>query len=75
MDIVGLQNSGSDTLSVNDLSKIYWIDQESVKAKSMNGVCRIVAGRHDSGRNFDMTPELGMASRNLVVTLMFKASE
>jgi len=51
-----LQNSGSDALSVNDLSKIYWIDQESVKAKSMNGVCRIVAGRHDSGHNFDMTP-------------------
>jgi len=51
-----LQNSGTDTMSVNDLSKIYWIDQESVKAKSMNGVCRIVSGRHDSGRNFDMTP-------------------
>ena len=49
------QNSGSDALSINDLSKIYWIDQESIRAKSMNGVCRIVAGRHDSGRNFDMT--------------------
>ena len=51
-----LQNSGSDAMSINDLSKIYWIDQESIKANSLNGVCRIVAGRHESDRNFDMTP-------------------
>ena len=51
-----LQNSGSDAMSINDLSKIYWIDQESIKANSLNGVCRIVAGRHESNSNFDMTP-------------------
>ena len=38
------QNSGEDADSLNELSKIYWVDEISLKNKNVNGVCRLTSG-------------------------------
>ena len=38
------QNNGEDADSLNELSKIYWVDEISLKNKSVNGVCRLTSG-------------------------------
>ena len=51
-----IQNSGQDATTLNDLSRIYWIDQESLKNRNANGVCRVISGRHDRSNSYNVIP-------------------
>ena len=50
------QNSGDYSGSINDLSKIYWIDKESLKNRNANGVCRIIKGDHNNASEYKVIP-------------------
>ena len=57
------QNNGDSSSSVNDLSKIYWVSQDSLKAKNKNGICRVFYGDHNSGSDYEVYPGTWVGSK------------
>ncbi len=50
------ENSGANSGSVNDLSKIYWVSKDDQRNQAKHGVCRVIFGNSFTGQDYEIYP-------------------